>query len=104
MARYYGNIGFGESVDIGNGVWEERITPKPYYGDVINSGRRWESGASTNDNLVLQNNISIIADKFALENIGAMKWVEWNGVKWKITSVTIERPRIRIFFGGVYND
>ena len=35
MAKFYGNIGFFETKDNGNGVWKQQITEKPYYGDFM---------------------------------------------------------------------
>jgi hypothetical protein len=32
-----------------------------------------------------------------------MRWLEWKGTKWKVTSVEIERPRMILTIGDVYN-
>lgn len=104
MARFYGYVGFIETVDDGTGIWEQKETIRPYYGDVGNDVRRWNTQQqSVNDNLQLNNNISILADEFAYQNLSAMKWVEWNGVKWRITSAEVNFPRITLHFGGVWN-
>lgn len=105
MARFYGAIGFIETVNDGTGVWEEKETVRYYYGDLNNNVRRWEvqNDKGVNDNLSLNNNISIIADRFAYDNISAMKWVEMFGQRWKVTSAEINYPRITIFFGDRWN-
>lgn len=105
MARFYGAIGFIETVDDGTGIWEEKTTVRYYYGDLNNNVRRWEAQNeySANDDLSLNNNISILADAFAYSNLSAMKWVEFLGQRWKITSVELSFPRITIYFGGRWN-
>ena len=66
--------------------------------------RRWDQNSSgTNNNLVIYNTISIVADEFANENIGAMRYVRWHGDLWEITGIDIQRPRIILTIGGLYN-
>lgn len=108
MARFFGYVGFArtEQTDYQEhpGVWEPVITEKPYYGDTLRNTRRWDqNGRSTNDDLVINNTISIVADTFAERNKGAMKYVRWNGDCWTITSIELQRPRIIITIGGLYN-
>jgi hypothetical protein len=104
MAKFYGNIGFVETVETSKDVWDTVETPRPYCGDLVRNQRRWENGSeSVNENLTISNEVSIIADKFAMENLNAMKWVEFGGAKWRINSVTINYPRIVLTIGEVYN-
>ena len=108
MARFYGAIGFlrTEETDYENhpGVWEPILTERNYYGDVIRNTHRWDqNGSSPNDNLVLNNTISIVSDAFAERNIGAMKYVRWHGERWTITNIEIQRPRLILTIGGLYN-
>lgn len=104
MARYYGNVGYAESVETAPGVWEDSITVRPYYGDVIRNTRRWDNGEGLNDNLNINNQISIIADAYAYQNFHAIKYVEWMGTKWKVSSIDVERPRLILSVGGVYHE
>ena len=39
MAKWFGTIGFADTVEIRPGVWEEQITEAKYYGDVIKNSR-----------------------------------------------------------------
>lgn len=103
MAKYYGRIGFAETVETTPGVWDEVITERNYYGDVIRNSRRWENGESLNDNLIISNSISIVADDYAYTHFAYIRYVEWMGVLWKPTNVEIQRPRIILQVGGVYN-
>lgn len=103
MAKFFGKIGFSKTIETAPGVFEDLIDPREYYGDIERQGRRWENSESINDDLVVNNYVSVLADDFAYENIGNMKWVEFLGSKWKIKSVEMEYPRIKITLGGVWN-
>lgn len=103
MAKYYGKIGYGTDKETAVDVWEPDIIERPYFGDVIQMGHRWESGESINDNMRVTNKISIVADPFACQNFHLIRYVTWLGTKWKVTDISIEYPRILLTLGGVYN-
>lgn len=103
MAKYYGRIGYGETVETSPGVWKEVIKDRTYYGDVTRNARRWENGEQLNDNVVINNAISIVADDYAYEHLAFIRYVEWMGCLWKPSSIEVQRPRILLWIGGVYN-
>lgn len=103
MAKFSGMIGYGETTDTGDGVWAEAITERPYYGDVLRNTRRYENGSGLNDDLVLNNQLSIVADAYANQHFFAIRYVRWMGALWKITNVEVQRPRLLLTVGGVYN-
>lgn len=104
MARFCGQIGFSTTEKTAPGVWTDQETvPHLYRGDLIRAGRRWEKGESLNDDLIVNNYVSVVADDFLLDNLYAMKWVECLGAKWKVSSVELEYPRVKITLGGVWN-
>lgn len=103
MAKFYGPIGYAETTETTPGVWEESITERNYSGDVVKDTRRWQAGDNLNDNLTINNIISVVADPFAYQNFHVMRYVKWMGASWKITSVDVQRPRIILTIGGVYN-
>lgn len=103
MARYCGHIGFAVPTETSLGVWEDTIVPRKYYGDVVRHGYSWKQTANLNDDIVVTNTISIVADKFANEHLDAMKWIEFQNSKWRISSAEVEYPRITLTLGGVYN-
>lgn len=103
MARFHGNIGFAVFEETAPGVKSEVITERSYTGEVLRNTRRWEKTENLNDNLVLNNQFSIIGDPFAYGNFTSMRYVEWLGAKWKISNIEINRPRLLITVGGVYN-
>ena len=106
MAKFFGKIGFAntEEVEVKPGIWEENPIERSYYGDVIRNARQLQDDPdTTNRNISLNNDISIVADSYAQENIYAMRYVEFAGSKWKITNAEINYPRIRLTIGGIYN-
>lgn len=103
MAKFYGEIGYGESVDVGNGVWKDQIVEYKYYGDVVRNTRRLTEGQSVNNDISVNNSISIVADAYAREHIFAMRYIKWQGSYWVISDVEVQAPRLLLRLGGVYN-
>ena len=104
MAKFSGEIGFKFQPDIGSvGVWEPTITEKHYYGDIVNDVYKWNDGSKVNSDLNISNKFSIVANSFAVDNLGCMAYVKWRGVKWRIITAEIFGPRIILYIGGLYN-
>ena len=103
MAKYYGAIGYAETREVSPGVWEEKINERMYYGDVIRNARRLEAGMNVNDNPIIANSISIVADAYAYQNILAIRYVTWLGARWKVSNAEIQAPRLILTIGDVYN-
>lgn len=103
MAKFYGKIGYAETVEKAPGVWKDEIVERSYSGDLTRNNRRLESSGNLNDNINIANELSIVADPFANQNFHLMRYVEYMGTKWKITSVEVKYPRLILVFGGVYN-
>lgn len=104
MAKFYGKIGYSETVDKGYGVWKEEITERYYEGELINPySRRTTTSDSTNDDLTIDAQISIVADQFAYQKFHSIKYVEFMGAKWTISKVSPQFPRLILTLGGVYN-
>jgi hypothetical protein len=104
MAKFYGVIGYAETVETRPGIWEKQITERHYYGDVTRNTRRLQSSDKLNDDINISNEISIVADPFANQNFHSMAYVEFMGAKWKITNVEVQYPRLILSIGDVYND
>ena len=103
MAKFYGNIGFAETVETEPGVWVEEMTVCPYYGDLVRNTRRLENSGGVNDNVNISNDISIIADPYANHNFHSIRYIEFMGVKWKVSNIEVRYPRLILTIGGVYN-
>ncbi len=103
MAKFYGKIGYAITEESIPGVWTEKVVEKFYYGDLLRNTRRIQSASQVNDSIDISNEISILADPYARENFHSMKYAEFMGAKWKITSVDVQYPRLILTVGGVYN-
>ena len=103
MAKFYGKIGYAENVETRPGVWRPTITEREYFGDLVRNTRRLESASQINDNINISNEIGIVADPYAYQNFHSMRYVEFMGTKWKISSVEVQYPRLILSIGGVYN-
>ena len=103
MARFFGKVGYGESVETTPGVWVDNIVEYSYYGDVVRNSRELRQGQYLNDDLSVQNSISIVADAYANEHFFAIRYVEWAGALWTIDSVEVLIPRLLLRLGKVYN-
>ncbi|MGN1218001.1 MAG: hypothetical protein ACI4TD_08490 [Phocaeicola sp.] len=103
MGKWYGVIGYADNAEVEPGVWEDGITERPYYGDVIRNNRKLQNSGGINDDINISNQISIVADPYANQNIYKMRYVEFNGTMWKITDVDVQYPRLVLSIGGVWN-
>lgn len=104
MAKWFGKIGYAETVEKRPGVWIEKITEHEYFGDVLRNSRRLQSSNKVNDDINISNEISIVADPFANQNFHSMRYAEFMGTKWKITDIEVQYPRLILTLGGVYNE
>lgn len=103
MAKFCGVVGFAVSKETSPGIWSNVITEREYYGDVLSNTRRLQTIDQLNDDINVSNRISIVADAFANENFHSMRFVEYMGTVWKVSDVEVQRPRLVLTLGGVYN-
>ena len=104
MSKMLCVIGYATTEETVPGVFEEKIKPMAYYADLIRNTSKYQSTANLNDDISLNNSISIIADPYAFENYAHMRYVDIHGTKWKISDAELAYPRIILNVGGVYND
>ena len=72
-------------------VFESKVVTKKFRGELLSqTWRNQNSDKSTNDNLLNNNKISLVINKFFMSNIANLKYVEYNGVKWKVESFDIK--------------
>lgn len=105
MAKFYGAIGFAQTVENPpeSGNWEQQILERKYYGDILRRNVHQENGEKVNDDFNIDNEISIVADSYILENTHCMRYVMFLGTKWKIRTISISSPRLILSIGGLYN-
>lgn len=101
--KWFGKVGYGVSAETAPDVWENVITEREYYGDAIRMTRRLEGASEIIDDLAVSVTISIVADPYAYNNFHTIKYVEYMGNKWKVSSVDPAYPRLNLTLGGLYN-
>lgn len=101
--KYYGKIGYCIMTETKPSTWEEVYVEKSFCGEQLNTKSKWQTSSHLNDNIDISNQLSIVADPFALQNFYNIRYVEYLGQKWKVTAVEIQRPRLILTVGGVYN-
>lgn len=104
MAKWFGKIGYAQTVETRPGIYEEIIVEREYFGEVIRNTRRLQSGDQINDDINISNEISIIADPFAYDNFHSMRYVEFMNAKWKVSNIDVQYPRLKLTVGGLHND
>lgn len=105
MARYYGAIGFADGeVETAPGSWSEKIVEHPYRGEITRNQVRWTQGSEMNDPLRIDNAISVISDPYLERHVSDIRYITWLGSKWKVSSVSIQRPRLILQIGGLYHE
>lgn len=104
MARFHDKVGFFiEEDDQITGIPKRTAVEKPYYGRIIEPGRRFQSAENGAENLVMGNQIAITANDYAFTHASCITYVHYMGSNWKVTAVRIKAPEIILTLGGVYN-
>lgn len=103
MARIYGEIGFGDIVETAPGITEDVITEQKLFGNVLRSNFRTSTNEKINTDTAINNSVSLVATKYAFDHIRNMRYIKYEGMYWVIDTIEVQRPRLIIGFGGVYN-
>ena len=104
MAKTRAQVGYCIPTQSEPGVWDDKVVSVEYAADITRLNTRWSTNTdSTNDNITCNSQISFIADAYAYQYFCYIKYVGYLGVKWKVTNVEVQHPRIILTLGGVYN-
>lgn len=104
MAKWAGVIGFvNEIKETAPSVYKEEFIERKYYGDIVKNNRRLVTADKVNDDISVQNQLSIVADPYAMNHFYSMKYATFCGAKWKVTDVQVEHPRLTLTLGGLWN-
>lgn len=105
MAKWAGVIGFVEETkETAPSVYKETIIERKYYGDVIKNTRRLDDAGKVNDDISVQNSLSIVADPYAQNHFWSIKYVTFCGAKWKVSDVQVSFPRLILTLGGLWKN
>lgn len=105
MGKWFGRIGYATPTETSPGVWEDVITEHESYGDTVRNMRRLVGAEKLNDNVKINEELSIIADPYAISNFHNIRYVTYMGAKWKVDSVDASQyPRLVLTMGEVYNE
>ena len=105
--RFYGKIGFWvdlEEQEVADDIWRPTIVEKPYRGELLKNYQKIQDGKFQNDEFTVSNKVKILADMYFNERQDSIKYVEWKGIKWKVTSIEPDYPSVILTLGGVYNE
>lgn len=103
--KFSGEVGFwlGE-IETSPGIWQSSIEERHYTGDVLKNTRSFQAASEQlNDDFKVNNRISILSDIYMRRNWTSIRYVIWNGTKFRVTSVDVTYPRLTLEIGGVYN-
>lgn len=104
MAKYSGMVGFSLQEQTSPGVWTPTITERHLRGDTLNDVASWRSSENrVNDNINIQQRISLMADPFTYKHYSDLVYITLDGVKWKVSTIEVKRPRLLVSLGGLYN-
>lgn len=103
MGRYHDKLGFVKPV-----TEHGRTTMTPfersYFGEVTQNHFKWQPDANqVNDQIRVNNVISVMCNSFLTENLQYLRYVWYMGVRWSISNIQPAYPRLIINIGGVYN-
>jgi hypothetical protein len=105
MNKFWGLVGFVKQVETSPDVWTEQVTERHYSCEKVRNGSRWQTSnyTTTNDDLVLDNRVSILADPYAWNEISSIRYLVRRGSKWNVTSIEENYPRLILTLGGIYH-
>lgn len=103
MSKFAGWVGYVTQEETSPGVWSPMDNPKRMRGDIIRQNVNHQDNGKVNGDISLNHRVSLIGDKYAFNNVHFIKWVEFNNLKWEVTSVELQRPRIIVSLGGLWN-
>lgn len=103
MARFTGLVGYVTQEEKVPGVWSQVETQRMMKGDVISQSSHSQNGDKLNSDITLNQRVSLLGDLYAFNNYYNLKWIKIHGRKWTVSSVEIQRPRIIVAVGGLWN-
>lgn len=105
--RFSGSVGYATNTQTSPGVWEDVFTERTFYGTVIRDSSRLGAPSlvppEVNNSISLGNSFSLVGDAEAYENIEHIRYVRWRGSVWTVTDIEVQRPRLILTVGGLWD-
>lgn len=104
--KWFGMVGFNTTrpLEEDSDIMIHDVVERPYYGEETRLQSQWKTSGHKNDDKDINTEISIVSDPFACDHFTDIIYVEFMGVKWDVTSVSVQYPRLILSVGGIYND
>lgn len=104
--KWFGKVGFSvtEPQEEGSDIMVHNDVERPYFGELTRLSSKWETSGYKNDDKNLNTEISIVSDPFAIDHFNNISYAYFMGVKWKVTAVELQYPRLILSVGGEYNE
>ena len=104
MAKFCGKIGYATMVEESPGVWVEKIVERQHFGNWVSNTAKLQAQESLNEDLVIANDLSIVAALYAKKTFHSIRYATYRGTKGRVRMVKEASPRLTLVLGGVYND
>lgn len=107
MPKVYDVIGFAQNIESppDSGIYVEDIVEVSYPIEIIKNYGRIDGSGQVNNNVTINNSFSIVADAYARANFHSIRYLKFNGVKWRIDSVDASSPpRLILAASSVYTE
>lgn len=103
MTKFSGYAGYATQVEVKPGIFEDQIVERKIRGDLLGDVQRRNAATTINDEITITNRLSIIADKYMNNNMTDLVYVKMDGQYWKVSSIENQRPRLLVYFGGLWH-
>jgi hypothetical protein len=109
MTKFTGLVGYVTQEESVPGVWSPVENPKMMKGDILRQSASSQRDYKTdginkvNSDISLAHRVSLLGDAYAFDNYINLKWIKIDGRKWIVSSVELQRPRIIVTLGGLWN-
>lgn len=100
--KYRGEVGFIINEETEPGIWKPYSMVQEVRGEVIQNTVSWNEGDTINSDVKFQNRISIVLSNFLTQNMMALRWITYMGVRFKISKIELKPPRMIFTLGDEY--
>jgi hypothetical protein len=105
MSRVAATVGFAAgTTETKPGIFEDSYVEHELYGITTRFSANFSQPEKEQTDFTLGYNLSLFADAYTFENFTNIRYVLFGGSKWRVSVVSVERPKILIELGGLYHD